>query len=307
MPQTTPTKRRAVVSSDPPSGGNADAARVDKDATEIDGLIDTRRRLLKLFCALETTMLSTRSASSFHAVQRAVSTTARCDFALRNLAQIMGVWPDAYELDSAMALVDGVRKPSVSIMKPMDSDSSTTTERRDHFADLLQVWRGAEACLPELKEQTLMPLNHHKIASIRNEPGMTSPSTRLTTSSSSPSAKERQSALLDRIRIKALTKSTDPTSEDLKAATISALIPLAITSIKILLASRKTKAIGMTELCDNLATSLSQRISRKDIEGLIEQLSRHEDYAKWCKVGSIGEVKMVRFIGPVPRPKETQS
>ncbi|CCG84761.1 protein of unknown function [Taphrina deformans PYCC 5710] len=307
----TPTKRKRPST----EGHERGHARANKDAkpdapVDVEGhagsIADTRRQLSKLFGALEATLLSSRSASSFHSIQQAVTSTARSKFEMLHLSQMVGVWPEAYVLESSMALVGDARVPSISIALPSPSAALATSSRRQEFESRLLDWTGTEGPLPELKRHTQMPLNTAKISSIKKQvvtlaPSSSSP-TRLSTSS--PSAKDRQSALLDRIRSKALSKSSEPSAIDLKSATINALIPSAVSSIKILLASRSKKAIGMTELRDNLATSLSHRISQGDIEQLVEVLSQRPEYSHWCKIGQVGDVKIVRFVGLPPGTKQ---
>lgn len=275
----------------------------DQDALDVDALAETRRIVLKLFCAIEATLVSSLSASSFHSIQQAVRTTARCEFEMPQLAQIIGVWHEVYELESVMALVHDVRTPSLSISCPMSvRGGPSTIARRKEFERRLESWTGHAGTLPDLQRHTQLPLNAAKIASIKKQviPQTTSSSSPTKLPTSSPSNRERQSALLDRVRIKAQSKAGDPTSDDLKLATIQALIPSAVTSIKILLASRTKKAFGMTELRDNLNTSLAHRISRDDIERLIVVMSESPVYRSWCKVGTVGDVKIVRFVGPAP-------
>lgn len=295
----SPTKRR--TNSVQFKGVLRDATDITKE-NSIDELEETRKDLLKIFSAIEVTLLSTRSMSSFHSIQQAVRSTSRRNFEMSHLAQVLGVWPEAYEVESMMALVNGVRVPSLSIARPYQSSTANSSEARTLFASKLKSWTGQSAKLPNLEKHTLLPLNTAKITSIQKsvvkQPDASS--SPMSIQISTPTAKARQSALLDRIKMKALTKSNDPTPEDLKSATISALIPAAVTSIKILLASRRTQAIGMTELCDNLGTSLSHRLSRDELRRLVEQLSRDPKYAMWCKIGDVGDVRVVRFIGRVP-------
>lgn len=300
LQSTSPAKRRA----DPVHlKANPDAARDLDKGVEIDSLEDTRRILLKIFSAIETTLLSSRSMSTLHSIQQPVESTSGCNFEVDHLAQILGTWPNAYEVETVMALVNGIRIPSLSIARPHETSTAASSERRAIFATKLNSWTGRRANLPALERHTLLPLNTAKITSIRKQ--VTVSPIHKASSTTLPSAKDRQTALLDRIRTKALSKASDPTPESLKSATISAVIPAAVTSIKILLASRRTRAIGMSELCDNLGTSLSNRLGIADLQQLIVQVSRHPQYEKWCKIGEIGDVRVVRFIGPVPSVQTT--
>ena len=263
-----------------------------------DELLKTRQILLKLFLALESCLLSTLSLSTYHSVERAVTNSARHEFTLERLAQIQGVWPDAYRLEPAMALYNGSRVPSISILRPTSTiASAVSNDRRHTFEMQLPAWYGRLGALPAMEHKTLMPLNAAKITSIQRD------HKEIQTSSIDElsSAKDRQSALRERVRAKALDKASGPTDEDRNNATIAALVPNVVTSIKILLASRRTKSIGLVELVDNLVTSMNNRVGVHEVRKIVEYLSRSDLYGNWCRMGQVGGVYLVKFVGDVPR------
>lgn len=290
----SPSKRYAQIAQ---VKSSCHAPHAQSEDSTTANLKETRRLLQNLFNAIETTLLSTRSICSFHSIKVDVEATARCNFELPHLAHILGVWPEVYTIEPAMVLIRDARVPSLAIIQT--ADTGTPAQRRQVFISKLDTWHGQTATLPDIAEQTLLPLNAAKIASIAKIkfPSMAP----VESAAATTSAKDRQLALAERIRTKALLKANEPTPEELKSATIAALIPAAVTSIKMMLASRRIKSIGMVELCDNLGTSLSNRLGVAELRQLVEQMSRHPTYEKWCKIATVGNVRVVRFVGAVPR------
>ncbi|BFZ53305.1 hypothetical protein PYCC9005_000328 [Savitreella phatthalungensis] len=284
---------------------------VKEAIAERDNLAMQRHELLRIFNALETCLLSDRSLeATYHSLHEAVASTSRTSFELQHLAKLLGIWPDAYTLGNAMALYHGERVPSISIAWPAQAAQRQPAlqqeERRSTFRAHLDRWTGAEARLPELIVARHMPINEAKVASIRKTDDSLAVTARNAAGNraaplsheSAESKAARQDALLDRIRARALSKSLGPSESERQLARLRALTPQTIASIKVLLASRPTKAIGMKELVDNLVTSLRRRLGAHELTKSVELLAL--DYPHWCKIGSIGDVTVVRFAGTSP-------
>jgi hypothetical protein len=303
-PAASPVKRHQRKPSSAAHAQSKPAAPALTASTELD---EERALLWNLFQALETALLASLSPSpSFHGLQDAVTYTARSDFELGHLSQLVGVQPDAYTFDSVMIVHKGSLIPSLSIT-PQISDPGQrigSTARQEHFKALLALWDGRKGDLPEIRQQMYKPdLSESKrillqkpvlrIAAI-DEPGALLKGT----------AQTRESALLDRILAKkrARLEQGVQSSEDLTTATIMALIPTALASIRVLLASKPkaaAKSLGMRELVDNLKTSLRARTGEAEVARIVKQLAAQ--YPAWCKIGQVGQVEVVRFIGEAPR------
>lgn len=292
-------------------GSLADAASV-VDAT--GDLNMQRHELSRIFSAIETCLLSDRSIeATFHSLRDAVSEASRIAFELHHLARIAGVWPDCYRLGPAHALYRGVRTPTVSIAWPTGEHTDSTArlgnalrqqERKRTFTERLAQWAGQSGALPDLAAQTPSQRVLARAASLRRPEERSTTSTagvqagQTLASESAESKQARQDALLDRIRAKALAKAAEPTADERQLATLRALAPQAIMSIKVLLASRTVKSLGLKELVDNLVTSLRRRLGPEETERLVEVIAL--DHPHWCKIGRVGDVACVRFSGNSP-------
>ncbi|ORY84342.1 hypothetical protein BCR37DRAFT_391930 [Protomyces lactucae-debilis] len=268
---------------------------------------ESKALLARLFQALETALLASLSPSpSFHGLQDAVAYTARSQFNLSHLAQIAGVQPDAFTFEPVMVLHKGNLIPSLSVT-PQGMENGRhvgSSARLAHFKECLARWQGQSAQLPELVVQSRTPALSEGKRSLLQKPAqsairMEEPGTLLR-----GTAQARESALLDRILAKKRARLEEgvQTPEDLTQATVLALVPATMMSIKMLLASKPkaaAKSLGMRELVDNLKTSLRSRTGEAEILQIIQQIAKQ--YPGWCKIGQVGQIQIVRFIGEAPR------
>ena len=275
-----------------------------------------RHELARIFMAIETCLLGDRSReATFHSLRDAVAGASRVTFELHHLARISGVWPDCYRMGSATAVQrnGGARIPSISIAWPSGDHADPLARldntrqqqaRKQTFMARLAAWDGQLGPLPELRITQHTYINEAKVNSIRrpekDETGATtSTATPQTMAAESAESKQaRQDALMDRIRARALASANAPTADERQLATLRALAPQAITSIKLLLASRTSKSLGMKELVDNLVTSLKRRIGPDEVARLIEVIAL--DHPHWCKIGRVGDVACIRFASNSP-------